>query len=302
MTEFKIKRGLSTQLFLESGVVNPKLIIEESCWYLCIDTADIFLGVKTVDESTQAATYELKRINSSIADIVEMLSERVATVEDIELFKKIDNRLEIPLKGSEEFNPNITYYQVVYPEGEEVDDDTYILYTYIYDKDKERYLRKTSTNNIPCISSVEITTEGKLMAYYYDGTSIDVGSVVSNNSLFTAIKIGNALFTDIDKENNAIILPEFVTAEYVADQLSTLEDIYIKRDEVDLATKEYVHEYVQTWIAQLESGGSVDFDTLVKRSDLDAYLTKDAFAENLATELKATVLCGGDADPTDDNL
>lgn len=57
MTDFNIRRGLSTVLFSEPGVINPDLLIEEGCWYLCTDTAELFLGVQTADGLT------LKRIN-----------------------------------------------------------------------------------------------------------------------------------------------------------------------------------------------------------------------------------------------
>lgn len=57
MTDFNIRRGLSTVLFSEPGVINPDLLIEEGCWYLCTDTAELFLGVRKADGLT------LKRIN-----------------------------------------------------------------------------------------------------------------------------------------------------------------------------------------------------------------------------------------------
>lgn len=61
MTDFKIRRGLSSQLFSAPGVINPDLIIEDGCWYLCTDTAELFLGV-AID-----AFCTLKRINSLAA-------------------------------------------------------------------------------------------------------------------------------------------------------------------------------------------------------------------------------------------
>lgn len=47
--EFKIRRGPSTILFenYEKKIPNPKLVIEEGCWYLSTDTAELLLGVKT---------------------------------------------------------------------------------------------------------------------------------------------------------------------------------------------------------------------------------------------------------------
>lgn len=67
MIDLNINRGLSTVLFSEPGVINPRLIIEEGCWYLCTDTAELFLGIRTEDSLT------LKRINESDTDYVEVL-------------------------------------------------------------------------------------------------------------------------------------------------------------------------------------------------------------------------------------
>lgn len=56
MTDFKIFRAKSSELF-PHGELNSRLIIEEGCWYLCTDTAELFLGVLEEDE------YVLKQIN-----------------------------------------------------------------------------------------------------------------------------------------------------------------------------------------------------------------------------------------------
>ena len=66
MLDFEIKHGLSTDLFLvdEEGYpnyeeLNPAVDLKEGYWYLCIDTAELFLCTTETDELT------LKRINSS---------------------------------------------------------------------------------------------------------------------------------------------------------------------------------------------------------------------------------------------
>lgn len=58
MTDFKIKRGLSTVLFSEPGIVNENVLLEKDCWYLCTDTAELYLCSEKEDESLT-----LKRIN-----------------------------------------------------------------------------------------------------------------------------------------------------------------------------------------------------------------------------------------------
>jgi hypothetical protein len=60
MTELNIQRGLSIELFPAdlNGQVNPRLDKQEGCWYLCTDTAELFLCIR--DENDQL---DLKRIN-----------------------------------------------------------------------------------------------------------------------------------------------------------------------------------------------------------------------------------------------
>jgi hypothetical protein len=82
MIDFNILHGLSTDLFLESGVINPDLIIEDGHWYLCTDTAELFLGAyeecpncaNCAECSTCTNCSEhrltLKKINANILDQV----------------------------------------------------------------------------------------------------------------------------------------------------------------------------------------------------------------------------------------
>lgn len=57
ITDFKILRGLSTELFDKQGNLIPTLVLELGCWYLCTDTADVFICVRDNEALT------LKRIN-----------------------------------------------------------------------------------------------------------------------------------------------------------------------------------------------------------------------------------------------
>lgn len=119
MTDFKIRRGYSTTLFSSPGIVNPKLIIELGCWYLCIDTAELFVGVLGSDNKPT-----LKRINET---------------KEFALFKRIENETELPTDfTSKEFNPNITYYIVS-------TDEKNIISTFIFDSDSKSYLRANNT-------------------------------------------------------------------------------------------------------------------------------------------------------------
>lgn len=146
MVDFKIRRGPSTVLFSEPGIINPKLVIEEGCWYLCTDTAELFLGILEDGELT------LKRINDNISSdssggssssnpnfdrVVEELRNEIATLKSTELFQKINTEAELPVDfTSENFNPNITYY---IPLAEDK------VSTFIFDKETQSYV---CTNSI----------------------------------------------------------------------------------------------------------------------------------------------------------
>lgn len=137
MIDFKIKRGLSTALFTASGAINPKLLIEEGCWYLCTDTAELFLGT-ALDDGTKT----LKQINtekfSLIQELAEELDQRLTTIESQELFVQIDSITELPTDfTSTEFNPNVTYYLVT-------DDET--VTTFVFNKHSQTFLRTTGVD------------------------------------------------------------------------------------------------------------------------------------------------------------
>lgn len=279
MIDFKIKRGLSTTMFISPGVINPRLIIEEGYWYLCTDTAELFLGVKTGEE-----TYTLKRINGAITPsvgpdvpdedpsnlkfIVEELQEKVAILEDIELFQKINNEADLPNNfDSDEFNPNITYYMHSRETG--------ILSTYIYDNDTQSYLCSTNKGATGLgISKVEINSDGELVVEYTNGTADIVGKVVGTDGLTTSIRVGDKLYT---QTNGVIELPAF-------------------------ATQEYVENYVRDAIAQAELGGTnVDLSDYVTKDLLEDYATKEYVTDTFTGVLDAVVLHGGDATPENPN-
>ncbi len=133
MTDFKIKQGYSTQLFTAQGVINPRLIIEPGCWYLCVDTASLYLGV-----NDQIDGLTLKRINRAeladpdinVSEAVAALQARLNELEDKKLFKRITSESDLPELGDAAFDGNITYYMPLADGG---------FSTYIYDEDSNSY-------------------------------------------------------------------------------------------------------------------------------------------------------------------
>lgn len=143
MQDFKIKRGLSTTMFATPGVINPRLLIEEGCWYLCTDTAGLYLGTK--DEN---GNLTLKRINrdsltgsdSDITALLDALQARLDVLETEALFKKIESEADLPTDfEAEDFNPNVTYYIVV-AAGR--------INTYIFDIESKSYYCTSNINEL----------------------------------------------------------------------------------------------------------------------------------------------------------
>lgn len=82
MIDFNILHGLSTELFSAPEVVNPDLIIEEGCWYLCTDTAELYLGVK----NDTTGEFALKKINHAEEaidpSVIELLNVEINKVKE----------------------------------------------------------------------------------------------------------------------------------------------------------------------------------------------------------------------------
>lgn len=130
MTDFKIRRGLSSVLFPEHGVVNPRLVIEEGCWYLCTDTAELYLGTR--DENDELV---LKRINDKEDE--PSFGPAHGTVES-DKFIRISSEDELPVYfEAEDFNPNTAYYL---PGLDEDGNDNGSIKLFIFDEDTQCFL------------------------------------------------------------------------------------------------------------------------------------------------------------------
>lgn len=154
MLDFKIRRGPSEMMFSSPGVINPRFVIEEGCWYLCTDTAELFLGIKAANQ-----TLSLKRINEVKAEVtdeniqaaLEALRSEIQELEDLELFQKINSESELPIDfDAEDFNPNVTYYIPL-------TDDR--VSTYIFDRDSLSYVCTNSIDELIVRAMVEPTID-----------------------------------------------------------------------------------------------------------------------------------------------
>ena len=298
MTDFKIRRGRSDQLFID-GQVNQKLVIEEGCWYLCSDTAELYLGV--LDEATN--TLCLKRVNSGVSsadgpiegpgggnhggqidgfeelefavsalqDDVSTLQSDVADLKEAKLIKEIGDLSELPAVNDAEFSFNTIYYLKA-DKGSSVS-------AYIYDVSTAEYLCISSTlyKDDVYVVKAEINASGELIVYYSNGDSYTLGNITNNDyeGAITAIKIGDTTYAS---QQGVIDLSDTV------------------------ATKDFVADAIAE--AQLE-GKDVDLSSYAKKEDLTGFASEQYVNEKIAAiEHPAfpagCILLGGDASPDDD--
>lgn len=160
MVDFKIRRGLSTTLFTSPGVVNPRLVIEEGCWYLCTDTAELFLGVLEAGKLILRRINDADKADQSIERIIETIRNEIAVLKDVKLFQKINDEGELPTDFSaEDFNPNVTYF-IQLAEGR--------VSTYVFDEEAQSYMCANSVDESVIYDmvnkAIEFTLETSLEA------------------------------------------------------------------------------------------------------------------------------------------
>ena len=163
MTDFKIRRGLSSTLFIEPGVVDPRLVIEEGCWYLCTDSAELYLGTR--GDSNELV---LKKINARDVANDPTLDPDVDDIIDTSkaLFQKIDSESELPSDfESEDFDANITYF---IPLRDEDGNETGRVSTYIFDRDGGYYVCTNSVDELAVramvLDAIDVVLEGTMAA------------------------------------------------------------------------------------------------------------------------------------------
>jgi hypothetical protein len=163
MVDFKIRRGESTTLFISPGVVNPRLIIEEGCWYLCTDTAELYLGMKL------EGTLTLKKINDGghgepdeggtsttmLEFQINELKDRLDTLESFELYQEIASESDLPTDfDSDYFNPNITYYIRLNDRN---------ICTYVFDAGSQSYMCTNSVDELVIRAMVADAIDAELV-------------------------------------------------------------------------------------------------------------------------------------------
>lgn len=140
LNTFKIKQGLHNQLFDTQGKVKPGIPLEVGAWYLCTDTACVYVC------SIESGKPVLKRINGESFEAfgaqVENLTERVEQVEKNTLgYVRIESEGELPRDfTAADFNPKTIYYI-------EVDKENHYIDTYVFDTSVQSYMCSHSGRN-----------------------------------------------------------------------------------------------------------------------------------------------------------
>ena len=101
MTDFKIRHGLYSALFPD-GQLSKNIILENGCWYICTDTADLFLASENAD-----GVLTLKQINAALisksldevrAEIADMSQDLLETLR-LELYQLIPTAIHATLNS-----------------------------------------------------------------------------------------------------------------------------------------------------------------------------------------------------------
>jgi hypothetical protein len=131
--DFKIRRGLSTDLFESDNItVKADVKLELGCWYLCTDTACVYVCVKKdLAEADITENRTLKRINSTAFDLVE---KRVESLIQQSPYVEIKSESDLPKNFDDpNFNPNIAYYIITDPK-------LHYMSLYIFDRANQCYI------------------------------------------------------------------------------------------------------------------------------------------------------------------
>ncbi len=157
---FKIRQGHSTALFGTDGKLKSNVVLEAGCWYLCTDTADVYVCVYEQDKLT------LKHINSgafetSITNLENTISNIDTDIQHLknqQLYQKINSEADLPTDfDSPTFNPNIAYYIII-------DEKNNFANLYIFDELAKSYMCTNKTDLQILDSELEQLVDKKVEA------------------------------------------------------------------------------------------------------------------------------------------
>ena len=294
MADLNIRYGLSSELFID-GQVNPKLIIEANCWYLCTDTAELFLGTYEECDSCANCTHcdnctnctncdncsdrklILKKVNSTKLDQV------AACIVKLEI---IDGNLIATYSDDTVVDLGKTVDYIPTKVSEFVNDAGYITAADIPTTDLSSYAKKSDIPDVSkFITSIpdEYVTESELADLKYATEQYVIDAIANQVPVSDLAKkeeveeVKTKLEAEVLPTIKETILPtvqelaeKAATQEWVQEQgyLTEHQDLseYAKKSELPVVDGLASEEFVIKKIAEAELA---DQDV-----DLSAYYTK----------------------------
>jgi hypothetical protein len=139
---FRIRQGLSTDLFTAEGTLKSTVVLEAGCWYLCTDTVNVYVCIREQDKLT------LKRINSeafetnitNLENTISNIDTDIQYLKNQRLYQKIKSEADLPTDfDSPTFNPNIAYYIII-------DEKNNFASLYVFDELAKSYMCTNKTD------------------------------------------------------------------------------------------------------------------------------------------------------------
>lgn len=132
---FKIRQGLSSDLFDAEGNLKTSVVLELGCWYLCTDTVNVYVCVQDADKLV------LKRVNSNAFDLsFSNLSNEIDAIKNKKVYQRLADESELPTDfEASSFDANIIYYIIT-----DVEKD--LIKLYLFDPTAKKYFCINKTN------------------------------------------------------------------------------------------------------------------------------------------------------------
>ena len=197
-TDFKIRQGLSTELFESDGkTVKPGVILELGSWYLCMDTVSIYICVKKdTNKADTAANRTLKRANTDKFDSIEDYLETLAQQGPNNNYIKIETESELPNNFDDlAFDPNIAYYIVT-------DKAAGFISLYVFDKGSQQYVCTNKADMSVLEAKIDEVVDVRLEEVLDDKLSEKVPAAVKTTIETQILFGGNSTTTTADDNIN----------------------------------------------------------------------------------------------------
>lgn len=142
LENFKVLRGLSSDLFDAQGKLKQNVVLELGSWYLCTDTCIVYICVRENDKLT------LKIVNGTTLDnkfnevnnTLDEIEDNIEWLKNQKLYQKIESEADLPVDfEAPDFNPNIVYYKITNAQNKSAS-------LFIFDTGAESYMCTNSVD------------------------------------------------------------------------------------------------------------------------------------------------------------